>query len=348
MRNPAKLLKGRILSGEWRVLKPIEKPSHATGGHFSQCYLVESTKDGTKAFLKALDYSKALESPDPARALQAMTEAYNFERDLLAKCKAKNMDRVVRALADGGIKIEGADAGGVVQYLIMELADRDIRSQLALSQQVDLAWKLRSLHHIATGMKQLHTGGIAHQDLKPSNVLVFEEAVSKVADLGTASAMATPSLNDELVFAGDWSYAPPELWYQHIDPDWKKRRLGVDVYLLGSMVIFFFVGLSATGMLISELHENHRPEAWTQSFREVLPYLQEGFGRMIDTFCSEIPEEGLCDPVREIVYQLCNPDPDQRGVPARIRGIESQYLLERYVSKFDLLARRAELKLFRR
>lgn len=60
----------------------------ATGGCFSQSYRVISD-NGQEAFLKALDYTSALqESEDPARVLAALTAAYNHERDLLARCHA--------------------------------------------------------------------------------------------------------------------------------------------------------------------------------------------------------------------------------------------------------------------
>ncbi len=137
--------------------------------------------------MKALDYSDALRSPDPALALQAMTSAYIFERDLLRQCGQKKLDRVVQAIGDGRVTVDPSNAAGVVQYLIFELADGDIRSQMQSAQKVNLAWLLRSLHHVATGLKQLHGEGIAHQDLKPSNVLVFGGQYSKVGDLGRAS-----------------------------------------------------------------------------------------------------------------------------------------------------------------
>jgi eukaryotic-like serine/threonine-protein kinase len=184
-------------------------------------------------------------SPDPARALEAMTQAYNFERDLMAKCGEKHMDRVVRAIASGTLRIEGAPAGGVVEYLlILELADYDVRAHLARLGEIELAWILRSLHHIATGLKQLHSAGIAHQDLKPSNVLIFNQDTSKVADLGRASYLGHTAPHDELSWAGDISYAPPELLYGYVHTDWRTKRFGGDLYLLGSMVVFFFTGLS--------------------------------------------------------------------------------------------------------
>ena len=213
-------------------------------------------EDGTRAFLKALDYSDALSFPDPAPVLYQMTKAYLFERDLLTRCKAHGMDRVVRALAHGAVHVEGAPEGGAVQYLVFEMADGDIRSRLSLVEKVEVAWLLRSLHHIANGIQQLHRVGIAHQDIKPSNVLVFNSELSKVADLGRASYRGQAGPNDEFDCAGDKSYAPPELLYGYAHPDWDLRRYGCDAYLLGSMVVFLFTGgLSATAMLLSKLED---------------------------------------------------------------------------------------------
>jgi hypothetical protein len=73
-----------MLEGNWRVVERLEKHPAGTGGRFSESYVVESER-GNRAFLKAVDYVEALDSPEPARALEAMTQAYNFERDLLGR-----------------------------------------------------------------------------------------------------------------------------------------------------------------------------------------------------------------------------------------------------------------------
>jgi len=38
------------------------------------------------------------------------------------------------------------------------------------AQDLELTWIFRTLHNIATGLKQLHGQEIAHQDLKPSSL----------------------------------------------------------------------------------------------------------------------------------------------------------------------------------
>src|SRR5688500_2118674 len=91
---PATRLLGAKLAGGWTVTKKLERPPNATGGQFSAGYEVEN-EDGRRGFLKALDFSAAFDNPDPARELQAMTTAFNFERDLLERCKAKRLDKVV-------------------------------------------------------------------------------------------------------------------------------------------------------------------------------------------------------------------------------------------------------------
>src|SRR5947209_8154918 len=114
--TPAQQLEGRVLPNGWVVRNRVTRPTSSTGGHFSQSYIVESSA-GETAFLKALDYSRAFSSPDPARALQAMTEAYNHERDLLAKCDNARMSHIIKALDSGSVVLDETDpANTTVQY----------------------------------------------------------------------------------------------------------------------------------------------------------------------------------------------------------------------------------------
>lgn len=340
MVSSASLLTGKLLDGGWKVISPVPKHPGETGGTFSACYIVEDTS-GHRAFLKALDYSKAFESRDPATILQAMTAAFIFERDVLNKCKNERLDRVVTAITDGKIKIDGQTDGGVVQYLIFELADGDVRRQATLSKKFDVAWSLRSLHHIATGLQQIHYHGIAHQDLKPSNVLVYTKQGSKIADFGRASYSGHDSQYDDVVVAGDFTYAPPEQLYGYVDPNWKIRRFGCDAYLLGSMAIFFFLGTGTTSSLFNELPKEFHFNYWTGSYEDVLPYLKYAFQRVLENYKQNLPDALQKDLV-SIVAQLCELDPKLRGHPKGIRGPD-QFSMVRYVSWFDRLARHAEL-----
>ena len=276
--NPSLHLEGKFLDGGWKVGGPVvigANRSGGTGGNFTVAYHVVG-QNGESAFLKALDYSRAMNAPVPSVVLQAMTAAYLFECAVVERCGKGNLDRVVRAFLSGSIMINESTANGVVEYLIFELADGDVRNHLSFSQEFDLAWRLRSLHHIATGLKQLHSSGVAHQDLKPSNILVFEGRISKLADLGRASYRGHSPAHDQLAFAGDPIYAPPDLAYGFNPSEWNMRRLGCDAYHLGSMVVFFFAGTGMTPLLLKHLDRGFHPAAhpfnggWTGTFEDVV------------------------------------------------------------------------------
>lgn len=339
MDAPAQLLAGLKLEGGWTVMRQIVRTGTHTGGHFSCSYEI-TNEDGRSAFLKALDYSIALSSADPPSALHSLTAAFLFEREILELCAHRRMDRVIRAIGFGNVVVDKTTDTGRVDYLIFEMADSDLRNFLSKAGKVDTAWKLRALHHIATGLNQLHSAGIAHQDTKPSNIAIFQDC-SKISDLGHASRKGTISPRDKNRCA-DPSYAPPELQYSHLDPDWSRRRIGCDLYHLGSMIVFLFTGVSAISLTFAKLDPHHLPGHWNGTYAEVLPYVRNAWSAALSDFSSHIEDESLRVELTSLVSYLCEPDASLRGHPANRAGNTSQLSLERFVSKLDLLASKAE------
>lgn len=344
--RPAECLVGLELDGGWKVISQRTPAPHSTGGRFSVGYIV-GNDSGKHAYLKALDFSEAFQSPDPARVLQAMTEAYNFERDLLAKCKQRRLNRIVTPLADGIVKVPGNF--GLLEkvcYLIFDHAKGDIRDELAQFTTFDLAWSLRSLHHTATGLRQLHSTKIAHQDLKPSNVLVYQDSGSKISDLGRASDEDRKFRTDELLVPGDVGYAPPELFYPMGKRNFEDRYLA-DLYLLGSLFFFYFSSCSATQGIRAKIKGFKGINFTGNDFANDLPYIRQAFVEALMDLERQVrPIAGiLTDRMIEIVAQLCEPDPKRRGDPLATVTKVPRYSLERYVSRIDLLARKAEYNL---
>lgn len=339
--RPAEMLTGLVLEGGWSVVSRVPSFPGGTGGSFSTPYIVE--RNGARAFLKAIDFTRALTAPDPARALEALTRIFNFERDLMETCTRRRMRNVVRVVNDGTITIVGGGPVPQVNYLIFELADGDIRRVMQLSADLDAAWAFRTLQHVALGLAQLHSAGIAHQDLKPSNVLRVE-GTFKLGDLGRASVRGEPGLYDHLRFAGDPNYLTPEQMYGFDLPDWDSRRRAVDLYHLGSLLLFLLTGVSATAACFTHLDPAHLPAPWGQwggTFDEVLVHLREASGRVTDLI-PVFSDSELRDRAVTRFVELCDPDPRRRGHPKNRLGIASPYSLERYVSHFDALAARAQ------
>lgn len=253
------------------------------------------------------------------------------------------MSKVARAIGSGSKILNPGNPWTRVEYLIFELADEDIRANLDAMAKLDLAFLVRTLHDVATGLAQLHQAQIAHQDLKPSNVLVYKrEATSKICDLGRAWDMNAAGPHDNEAIAGDRQYAPIEQLYGEKSTDHRVRRFGCDMYHLGSLAVFLFGKTHMNSLLIDKLAPQHRPGFWGSGYCAVLPFVQAAFDLSLEEFAQSVPELARND-LRVAVSQLCEPDPVRRGHPLNRRT--RQFSFERYISLFDRLARKAELRL---
>jgi len=347
--NAAENLLGRELPGGWRVVERVTRQIDDTGGHFSVNYRVENG-DGRQGFCKVLNYHWIMTSrgQDPVTAMAEATTMYEFERDLARTCA--RLSRVVTALDDGTIFLEGFDAP-TVSYIIFEAAERDIRGLLDTSDFLDTAVRLRSLHNLATGVAQLHSRDIAHQDIKPSNLLVFPPGLdgsrlSKLGDLGRATSRERPMRHDDLDVAGDRNYGPPEGLYHALPAEYSLRRYGSDLYQLGSMVCFIFTGTTINAQVSSELDPQFHWTNWHGSFDEVLPYLQAAFSRALETIGESVPEPIRGDIVA-LIRELCEPDPYERGDHHSRGQWRNPLALDRVITRLDLLSRTAEVRLRR-
>jgi serine/threonine protein kinase len=277
------------------------------------------------------------------------TSAYEHERNLLHQCKDRRLRRVVVPLADGTAKVsEIFKPLDRVPYLIFPMAEGNIRDVVAKWGRFDLAWALRSLHHSAVGLQELHGIGVAHQDVKPSNVLVFPVEGSKLTDLGSASQVERPSQSDKKNIPGDVSYATPEQWYGWSQSlDFSNRYL-VDLYRLGGLIFFFFAGCSATDAVQLKLSMKYGKDFVKSDFISDLPYMQHAFNEalhdlriLIETLAGDLTDEIIMT-----VKELCEPDPRHRGDPiARSAAYRKQHDIQAYISRFNRLAKTAELRM---
>jgi eukaryotic-like serine/threonine-protein kinase len=335
--NPAHHLVGRELDGGWKVVERIVMQPGKTGGNFSVGYRVERA-DGQGAFLKALDYSVAFRHKDIAQILQRMTESYNFERRMLDECESRGMSRVVRALGAG--EIEDEQFTHVVNYLIFEPADDDVRGALDAMATFDTTWALTSCHHAAVGVQQMHGAGLAHQDIKPSNLLTFAGWVAKLGDLGRSSMRGVAAPHDSEIVRGDPAYAPPELLYGQVDPNWTVRCQACDVYLLGSLILFIFTRTQTTAEIVRRVPSAFQPGPFAEPYSAALPYVINAFDEVADDFAAQLKGDRASELVTQF-RQLCHPDPDQRGDPIQRRRRQNPYDLRRVISRLDVLVREA-------
>jgi serine/threonine protein kinase len=348
--NAAHSLENHTLNSGWLVKKKQERNINQSGANFSVGYIVE--RNGKSAFLKAFDFSAFLshaipkvgeEEVDPVDVINDMTNAYIYERDLSKHCKDKHVTKVAFVKESGQKYLMGYPIP-LVPYLIFDLADGDVRKTMHLSESLDYAWRFKSLHDIAIGLKQLHAIEVSHQDIKPSNILVFSNE-SKLGDLGRSICENVDGPYSKMSFSGDKTYAPPEIWYKYYEKEWKKRVYATDCYMLGSMVVFYFTGISMTALLRKHIPDSFGWERWTGTFEELAPYLDNSFSKALDEFKSNIVREDYEIELTKLVEYLCNPFPDKRGHPKSISNKGNSYGMERFVTILDVLKRKAELQI---
>lgn len=346
--NAAHNLKGRILTTGWEVIEKIDRTASATGAFFSVCY--KAKKNNEICFLKAFDFAKFFKmtkqskpAVDVTEIMADMLNAFNYEKQLSNLCRNHHVTKVTFVKDSGQEIVEGYPIA-VVPYLIFDLADGDVRSMIDFSKKLDFAWRLKSLHEISVGLKQLHTIEVSHQDLKPSNILVFKDE-SKLGDLGRSICKSLKSPFDNSVFTGDFNYAPPEIMYDYYVEDWHERVFAADCYLLGSMVVFYFAGISMSALLKKYMPDNFWWDKWRGSYRDVKPYILDAFAQALSEFEESIEDEYFRKELRGVVEMLCYPLPNERGHPKNIQSMGSSYCLERFISKFYLLHRKAKFDL---
>lgn len=345
MTIPSELLKGEVISG-WTVDRQTEAFPGQTGGFFSRGYLV--SKGSQKAFLKAMDLSKVMDKP--LNEISETITQYVFERQLFELCSKSGLSHIVKMIDQGELipeKLKGSPNKEFyrVFYMIFEFASGgDVRRELNFENAKNSSWKLYVLHQVAVALKQLHGIGITHQDVKPSNILVFREKKQyKLTDLGRSNSTNHSAPTDEYLFPGDKNYAPPEYFYGYIPENYIDRRVGSDMYLLGSMLSFLYLGMGALSLTRQYIERDYWHQQWQGSYNDVLPFLIDAHTKATEKLSEFLSENKFRDELSNIYFQLCHPDPKVRGNP-KTRHNNSGLGLERYVTQFDRLSKDLEIQ----
>ena len=336
---------------------PSPAMTGGTGGNFSVGYVAEWRTDKglvtKEAFVKIFDLGRAFaaHSKDIMAAISRLGADHAHETRMCEICDAAHLTRVVRILGRGQISVVGA--GGFpspLPYILFELGDGDLRNTVRKIDAIDAAWRLRMLHNVAVGLQEIHGQMIAHQDLKPSNVMIFEKTRegAKLSDLGRASRDDGYSAkHDDYIIAGDPRYAPPEQCYGVCAPEWRDRRESCDLYHFGCLITFSFSGTTPNQRFPDLLHEDIRPIVWSNgkwrgTYEEVLPHVIKAFTTYLSEIKSHFPD-WASEELTGMVAGLCNPDYHRRGHPDVRRDTTSPLGLDRFISRLDHFANKAKV-----
>lgn len=344
--TPKSQLLGMTLSSGWVLTERLDPSKGSSGGNFGVGY--KATRGSDTAFVKAIDFVDALQSPDPFAAIAALTQIALFERDVLAYCTARNMSRVLKYFGHEYIWVgDQANPLNRVSCLVLEAGNSDLRRLLTVTGLATCTWNLQVLKDVSQAVAQLHKGEIAHQDIKPSNVISFGDlpnansSAMKVGDLGRVVRKGQSGPFDGLAWPGDPRYSPPERWYRYVPPDWCDAREAADAYMLGSLLIFLFTGATLQSLVMNHIPSNFRPDQWAGRYDEdLLPVLMNAHAMVLESHLRPTLMPELADSIFEIARALTNPDPKVRGDTRARRQIGRPVGIDRIHQKLSAAALR--------
>lgn len=343
-------LEGRTLKSGWKVLHLIEPRDNRQKGKFSVCYMVE--KNGQQRFMKVMDINEHIHrlgpDEDQADAFKQVLDQYTYERDVCNYCKDKHLTNVTVVLYAGNENLD-EQAFVPMYYLIFEKAEGDVIDAMEESAKMDFAWRLRSLHSVAVGLQQLHTAGITHEDIKPSNILTFDgRKTTKVGDLGCSTCDTIRSPFEDDPFPGDHNYAPPERAYGYHIADIKMSKKLTDCYLLASLITFYITGMSLNALIMEYMPESHKPNNYNGLFKDLKDYLDYAFSKALDRIKEDIPFKELEDLIIGIIRRMGDPNPNMRCKQLETDVQSTQSQIEKTISSLDYACNQAELMLKKR
>lgn len=350
--TPAQLLQGITLPSGWALVERLKQTPGSSGSNFGTGYKAQRVVDGKteNAFVKAMDLARAFGAPDPFAEMFKLTAESEFERRALEHCKDRRLSRLIQLISWEYVNLDPArNPLNQVLCLIMEIGDGDIRKQLTRVGALPTSAILHVLEDTALGMAQLHRNGIAHQDVKPSNVISMTDMSNtannlfKVADLGRIVRKGMTGPYDTYSWPGDGNYKPPERWYSFVPPQWPDAREASDAYMLGSLACFLFCGVPMQPLLEREIPASMLPGTWSGGYNDsLIQILRSKQASILATTIAPTINEKVRDGVIDIIKELVEPDPLKRG-DKRARAQTGAPGLDRFQSRFKQLRLRAAI-----
>ena len=184
----------------------------------------------------------------PRRLAERADFVERFLREAQAAARIKS-EHVVRTVDVG--------FSGGYYYFAMEFVEGEsVDTTLSIDEMIPQTRALRIIYQIALALRDAERAGIVHRDIKPGNILIREDGVAKLADLGLARDMDDASMTQDGVTFGTPNYMSPEQARAHKALDTRS-----DIYSLG--ITFYhmvtgtvpFRGETSTLTMLKHLNE---------------------------------------------------------------------------------------------
>ncbi len=116
-------------------------------------------------------------------------------------------------------------------YIVMEYVEGEsLKHVIESKKPLSTISKLEIVRQIASGVSYAHSKGVIHRNLKPANIIIREDGVTKILDFGVAK-LKTSSITSKGSVLGTIAYmAPEQLKGEQIDERVDIFAIGVIMY----------------------------------------------------------------------------------------------------------------------
>jgi tRNA A-37 threonylcarbamoyl transferase component Bud32 len=236
----------RLLDGRYKgfFVKRYKLLDHLGSGGMSSVYLAEHLLMRRRVAIKVLPKNRVEDA--------AYLDRFLREAQAVAALDHRN---IVRAY--------DVDKEGSTHFLVMEYVEgRNLQLLVREEGPLDYVRAADYIRQAAEGLAHAHAAGLIHRDIKPANLLVDQNNVVKVLDLGLArfegeDAEPVTAAYEENVL-GTADYLAPE---QALDSHRVDAR--ADIYSLGCALYFLLTGHAPFGEVTLPqrlmMHQKHTP-----------------------------------------------------------------------------------------
>ena len=275
------LRSGTILKGKYRII------SHLSSGGFGKTYLAEYGSRNTKVAIKEFFMTMANQ-----READGVTVSVDWTKEnasafgsQLAKFK-KEYERLRLINNVHVVKVhECFEEKGTAYYVMDYVEGDDLKGRLK-QRRTPYAEKtvLGYLKQILDGLAAIHSAGLLHLDIKPSNIMVDAHGHVKLIDLGASKDyMRGVGATVLTGLARTDRYAPPE----QIDGSYDKLGPWTDFYALGATIYYLLTCNEIPTW--TELNEDKSSDKW-----------------------NALPMPGISEETKRLVVWLMNTDREKR------------------------------------
>ena len=198
-----------------------------------------------------------------------------------------------------------ADEAEAGHFLVMEFVNGfDLAACVERSGTFSLARAVDCVRQTARGLAYAHAQGVIHRDIKPQNLLLDENGVVKVTDLGLArlnhgtNAAAGADVTMAGGIIGTVDYMSPE---QAVDSTTIDHRS--DIYSMGCTLFFLLTGAPPyTGPTMMSILLKHR-DAEIPAIRAVRPTAPTELDDLFRRMLAKTPQQRV-QQMSEVVSEL--------------------------------------------